>query len=183
MEVLHAKTLFIGVALVGWAGYATWRARTEHGTLERWGLRRTNLREAFFTTTAVALAATAVMAAAAGSRGTLAFHIHMLPLALLYPLWGLVQQLLVQALFVANLSSEPRQLPQALLVVLAAVLFGLVHLPDPTLMAATFLLGLAFTPIYLRWRNLWPLGLWHGLLGVLVYFWILGRDPWIEMFG
>ena len=171
------------MALFGWSSYIAWRALTEPGTLKRWGLRHTNLREGFFATTGVALAAAAGMATVAGSRGTLSFHAHMLPLALLYPVWGLVQQLLVQALFVGNLSSEPLRVPQALLIVLAAALFALVHLPDPILMAATFLLGLAFTPIYLRWRNVWPLGLWHGLLGVLVYFWILGRDPWIETFG
>jgi hypothetical protein len=58
-----------------------------------------------------------------------------------------------------------------------------VHLPDFRLATATFVLGLALTPIYLKWRNLWPLGIYHGLLGVLFYFWVLERDPWIEVFG
>lgn len=50
-------------------------------------------------------------------------------------------------------------------------------------MAATFMMGLAFTPMYLRHRNLWPLGIYHGWLGVLTYYWVLARDPWTEMFG
>jgi hypothetical protein len=37
--------------------------------------------------------------------------------------------------------------------------------------------------IFLRWRNVWPLGICHGWLGVLFYFWVLGRDPWLEILG
>ena len=51
------------------------------------------------------------------------------------------------------------------------------------LVLATALLGLVFTPIYLRWRNLWPLGLYHGWLGALCYFWVIGRDPLLEILG
>ena len=50
------------------------------------------------------------------------------------------------------------------------------------LVAATGLLGAVFALIYMRWRNLWPLGLYHGWLGVFYYYWILGRDPWAETF-
>ena len=66
---------------------------------------------------------------------------------------------------------------------ICAVLFSLVHVPDPQLMVATFVLGLAFTPIYLRWRNLWPLGVLHGWLGAFCYVWVLDRNPWQEVFG
>jgi membrane protease YdiL (CAAX protease family) len=62
-----------------------------------------------------------------------------------------------------------------------ALLFGLAHWPDGVLMATTFLLGVVFIPMYLRWRNLWPLGVYHGWLGALMYFWILQRDPVAEI--
>ena len=39
----------------------------------------------------------------------------------------------------------------------------------------------AFTVVFLRHRNVWPLGICHGLLGVVFYSWVLGRDPWWEM--
>ena len=43
------------------------------------------------------------MVAIGAARGRLALHVHMLPLALLYPVWGLVQQFMVQSLVTANL--------------------------------------------------------------------------------
>src|SRR5262249_14697470 len=102
----------------------------------------------------------------------------MLILALLYPLWGLVQQLLVQAMVVRNLVPVV-SLP--VVVTLAVVLFGLVHLPHLALALATALLGGVFTLTFIRCRNVWALGVCHGLLGVFFYFWVLGRDPWLEI--
>ena len=73
--------------------------------------------------------------------------------------------------------------PKVIATAVASVLFGAVHLPELKLAAATCLLGLAFTLLYLRWGNLWPLGLCHGWLGVFYYYWVLGRDPWMETFA
>ena len=60
---------------------------------------------------------------------------------------------------------------------------GVAHVPEWPLVAATFGLGLCLVPIYLRYRNLWALGVAHGWLGTFFYLWILGRDPWLEAFG
>ena len=46
-----------------------------------------------------------------------------------------------------------------------------------------FTLGLLFTPLYLHRQSLLPLGVAHGWLGVLAYYWLLGRDPWLELLG
>jgi len=35
--------------------------------------------------------------------------------------------------------------------------------------------------IYLRWRNLWPLALSHVILGALVYYVVVRRDPLAEI--
>ena len=69
----------------------------------------------------------------------------------------------------------------ALALVSGAAVFSSVHLPNWELTAGTFGLGFAYTPLYLR--NLWPLGLYHGWLGVFFYFWVLGDNPWKNMFG
>jgi membrane protease YdiL (CAAX protease family) len=73
-----------------------------------------------------------------------------------------------------------QRLPTWVVVAIAAALFGAIHLPDLPLTAATTALGAILTPIYLRWRNVWPLGVGHGLLGALFYVEVLGRDPWAE---
>ena len=54
-----------------------------------------------------------------------------------------------------------------------ALVFGLLHAIDWRLVLATFLLELVIVPLYLRHRNLWPLGLLHGWLGGLFYLWVL----------
>ena len=123
------------------------------------------------------------MAAYAAFQGGIAFTARLGILFALYPLWGWIQQFLIQALVVRNLERHRFFSHPFCLVPASAVLFALVHAPYVPLMLATFGLGLAFTPIYLRWRNLWPLGLYHGWLGALFYVWVLGRDPLLEAFG
>jgi membrane protease YdiL (CAAX protease family) len=74
-----------------------------------------------------------------------------------------------------------RRRPRAVLVALAALGFAAVHVPDRPLCGATFVLGLVCCTLFLRCRNLWPLGALHGWLGACFYLWVLARDPWAEV--
>jgi hypothetical protein len=107
-----------------------------------------------------------------------------LPLFLVYSLWGLTQQLLMLGIFTQELERiEPLRQRKVLLVLLVALVFGLIHSFNMRLVVATFLLELAIVPLFLLYRNLWPLGLLHGWLGGLFYLWVEGRDLWVERFG
>ena len=66
---------------------------------------------------------------------------------------------------------------------LGAALFGILHGPDPLLIGGSFLLEVVSIPLYIRYRNLWPLAVLHGWVGTLFYLWVLGRDMWVENFG
>jgi len=180
-ERFHAKLAFLALAATVWTGYLVRRRRADPGVLAAWGLRREGLRGSARACGAVLAAGALALAAFAGAHGRLRLHLNLLPLFLLYPAWGLVQHFLLQALFVRNLRLAG--LRPVACTALAAPLFGLAHWPDRVLMAATVLLALALTPVYLRWRNLWPLAVVHGWLGALAYFWLLGRDPWAEMWA
>lgn len=183
VDVLHQKAVFIGLALGGWVCYFSIRAWREQDALQEWGLRREGLAPALGVTSLFGAAALATMGVIAEARHTLVFQWQLLLLLALYPTWGMVQQLLVQGIFVRNVAARGAGLwPKVAATGLAALLFGVVHLPDMKLAAATCFLGAVFTLIYLRWRNLWPLGLYHGWLGVFFYYWVLGRDPFAEMF-
>jgi hypothetical protein len=117
------------------------------------------------------------------ANGRILWQGHILFLLLLYPLWGILQQFLVQALGVANLMTLfPKQ---GLMVAMPVgiVLFAFIHYPNGLLMLATGLMAGFFIPCYLRDRNLWPLGLYHGWLGTFFYLWVLGKDPWVSVFG
>jgi hypothetical protein len=178
-EVLHAKAWFIAAAAIGWTSYVVWRAVRVPRTLAEYGFRREGFVQSAILAGGVLLVGALGIWVLGGGRGV--FHPHLLVIMLIYPVWGLVQQFVLQALLARNLA---RWIGSVMAVAaLASALFGLVHLPDLVLVAGTFVLGIVFVPIYLRFRNLWPLGIVHGWLGALVYFWILGRDSWQELTG
>ena len=81
-----------------------------------------------------------------------------------YVLWTIYQQFLLQDYFMARLL---RLLPsESGAVFLAGVLFAAAHLPNLTLTAATLVWGIVSCALFLRYRNLWSLGLAQGLLGL-----------------
>ncbi len=180
-EVLDQKGLFIGLAAAAWVTYVILRCRREPGALAAWGFGRAGFGSSLRWAALVFAIGAVAMAVVAGVRGTLEWNPHLLPILALYPIWGLVQQFLVQALVARNL--ERLGVPGPVLLTVTSTAFAVVHWPDAVLMTATFLLGFAFTPIYLRHRNLWPLGVFHGWLGALAYFWILAFDPWADLIG
>ena len=53
-------------------------------------------------------------------------------------------------------------------VVAAAGLFSLAHLPNPVLAPVTLVWGIAACVLFLRYRNIYALGLAHGILGLCV---------------
>ncbi len=184
VDLLDQRALFILAALGGWVFYLARRVAQEKGVLQHWGFRKDGLAPAFLAASVFAAAALAVMTGIALARHTLVFRWPMSVLLGLYPVWGMFQQLLVQGVFVRTVTASGGGVWTKLLATaVAALLFGAVHLPDVGLAAATCLLGCVFTVVYLKWRTLWPLGLWHGWLGVFYYYWVLGRDPWADIFA
>ena len=175
---------FIVAACAFWTFFVVCRARRDRRALRDWGFRADNLSEAAVAPAAVfALAATG-FAAYASLHGTLRFPGHLLLLLLVYPAWGVIQQFLVLGVVVGNLERVPRLCRRkALIVLLAAALFGLVHAYDLRLAACAFAFELVVVGLYLWRRNLWPLGVLHGWLGALFYLWVLDRDLWAENFG
>ncbi len=87
-----------------------------------------------------------------------------------YCVWGLFQQYALNAYFVNRFAAAAppgRAMRRAPL--LAAGCFALVHAPNWFLVAVTFGAGLLCARLYLRHRNLYPLGLAHGLLGSVLF--------------
>ncbi|HTW58142.1 MAG TPA: CPBP family glutamic-type intramembrane protease [Terriglobales bacterium] len=81
-----------------------------------------------------------------------------------YVLWTVYQQFLLNDYFMPRLlriTGDAR-----VSVSLAAVLFATAHLPNLWLTAATVLWGAISTALFLRYRNIYALGLAQGLLGL-----------------
>jgi hypothetical protein len=180
---LDLQGVYIVAAITCWFGFVILTARRRPAVLREWGFRHDNLWPAFRASAAVFLPLMLLMVVIAWTRGTLVLSSSLLIMLLLYPAWGLVQQFLVQALLVTNLDKGPLRDHRFVLIAVGGALFSVVHLGNAVLVLATALVGAAFVILYVRYRNLWPLGLFHGWLATLFYLWFLQRDKWAEIFG
>jgi hypothetical protein len=158
------QRLFYWVALA-WIVGTTWTQR------DRWkamGLGLTGLVRSLWV---VAIAAIfAVLAVFLADRTHTLHRLHG-PRSLLshvwgYLLWAVMQQFLLQIYFLLRLL---RLLPgKSMPVIAAAALFSLAHLPNPVLTPITLVWGIAACVLFLRYRNIYALGIAHGILGLCV---------------
>jgi hypothetical protein len=142
--------------------YRSWDGR------QATGLRLTNLvRAAWILPAALGLAGVAVLIS--GKLGTL--RVPPTPGLFIqtfwgYAIWSLAQQFLLQDFFLLRLL---RLLPSTrAAVITAAGLFAFAHLPSPILTAVTFVWGIAASVHFLRYRNLYLLGLAHAICGICI---------------
>ena len=80
--------------------------------------------------------------------------------------WGIFQQYLLNG-FIANRllgAASVRYVP-----VMSAAMFAGAHLPNWFLMSVTFVLGYISTRIFLRYRNIYFLGLAHAVIGTALF--------------
>lgn len=101
----------------------------------------------------------------------LAHSLHPLygPLPLLqhvleYGIWALIQQYILQVYVLLRLLRLGLTRPWAIGV--AVLMFAVAHIPNPVLAPAVVLWGVACCWLYLRYRNLYPIALAHGILGM-----------------
>jgi hypothetical protein len=86
-----------------------------------------------------------------------------------YCLWGLFQQYVLNGYFVNRFVEFFRPGESNRAPILAAIFFAAVHSPNWFLMLITLAGGYVCAKAYLNERNLYFLGLAHGLIGFLLY--------------
>jgi membrane protease YdiL (CAAX protease family) len=82
-----------------------------------------------------------------------------------YGVWALVQEFILQSFFFVRLESV---VGSRRATVISALLFAAVHVPSPVLTIASFVGGLLFCEMFRRYRNLFPIGVIHGALGLTI---------------
>jgi membrane protease YdiL (CAAX protease family) len=82
-----------------------------------------------------------------------------------YAIWALQQEFILQSFFYVRLESllGSRRAAWG-----AALLFCTAHLPSPALTLLSFVGGLLFCEMFRRYRNIFPLGLVHAILGLTI---------------
>jgi hypothetical protein len=152
---------------------ATWIAVTTLLTRdnnELYGFRLCRLRRSWWIVLAAAFAAAAAVAISA-RMGTLhlpaSFALHPWR-AWAYVFWSFLQQFILQDYFLLRLR---RLVPNIFAAVgSTALLFSLAHLPNPLLAVATLLWGIGACTLFVRYRDLYSLGLAHAIFGLTIAF-------------
>jgi hypothetical protein len=117
----------------------------------------------------ISIAIASATAAAAYLAGTLHHGITLAGLGIhltAYSLWGLTQQFIAQSYFFLRFESLLGSGRRAVLP--TAVLFASAHLPNPVLLVATGLGGLALTEVFRRYRTLYTIAIAHAIIGVAI---------------
>ena len=81
-----------------------------------------------------------------------------------YFIWAVMQQFLLQSYFLSRFLRLTSSRWRAVAAV--ALLFAIAHIPNPVLTFTTFALGLCCCLLFLRYRNIYTLGIAHGILGI-----------------
>lgn len=178
-SVLDLKVPYLVAVTLAWSAYVVRRIRARPEVIEEWGLGRRGLQHAARICALVLLAAATGMALWRWVDGWTGLPLSSLRIFLGYPVWAVIQEFAVQGLVVVNL--EKLGWRRGAIIPVAAILFGLAHFPDWPLVGLCTVAGLAWTAIFLRTRNLWPIALCHAWCGTLAFYWLLERDPLTEM--
>jgi membrane protease YdiL (CAAX protease family) len=81
-----------------------------------------------------------------------------------YSFWALMQQFILQVYVLLRLLRLGLRRTPAIAV--AALMFAAAHIPNPVLVPAVLIWAAICCCLYLKYRNLYPLAIAHGLLGM-----------------
>lgn len=184
VDFLNLKFWFIILAGLFWATYIIIRTRIDINSTREWGFRTEGFWPSIRMIIIPAIVFALISIIFGLNKGHLILNWHILPIMILYPIWGTLQQFLIISLFGGNLNKlEKPKISPVLIIILPASLFSLVHYPSTQLIIATFILAAFYMLLFMRFKNLWALGIFHGWMACIFYFFLMGRDPWIEFIG
>ncbi len=184
VEFLDLRFLYISSACIFWIVYIFLRKKEIPKILSYWGLTFDNFKKTFLELLPIAVILSAAFYFIGNKMGTNILNVNILPILLIYPIWGVIQQFIMIGIFARNLKDDDQiNLPTAGVILIAATLFAIVHFPFLILVAATFLLAIVYVSLYFKGRNLLVMGIYHGWIGALFFYTMMARDPFLEVFG
>ncbi len=183
MDFLNWRLPYVAFAVISWTVYIVYRQKQSNGILNYWGFRSDNFSEAVKLMLPFGLLSIATFFTIGYFQGSINLTWHLLPLLITYPIWGSIQQFLTIGLIAGNLKDfKSKRLNKLSIIFITALLFSVVHFPSIWLMVGTFLLALFYGYVYLKVKNIYAMGLFHGWLGALFYYTVVNRDPFQEVF-
>jgi len=184
MDWLNWRLPFIVTACLFWIGYVFFKQKKNKGILKYWGFTKDRFFKTFFELLPFAVIVIILFYFLGDHLGTNILNWHILPILLIYPIWGIIQQFIIVGLIARNLKDLQRvEIPEIVIVLITAIVFAIVYYPFNLLIIGTFFLAIVYSILYLRGRNLIVLGIYHGWIGAIFFYTILGRDPFEEVFS
>ena len=182
MDWLGFRLFYVFAACLFWFIYVYKKRRRYPDVLKSWGFQKAYMRSSFLfllPVSVVIIAGTVIY----GAMNQAAFmNWHILPVLVLYPAWGVIQQFMMVGLVAGNLNKlTDVKITDSQIILFTSFLFALVHFPSIPLVGFTFFLEIIFIKVYLRWPNIWTLGLFHGWIGTFFIYFVLERDLWAEL--
>lgn len=184
MDLLAWRLPYITVVILAWISYILYSKKQNTDILKYWGFRTDNFGSVARRVLIFGLISVVTFFSVGYYLGTLNMTWHIIPILLIYPVWGTIQQFLTIGLVAGNLQDMKNNRWSHKSIILAtAILFALVHYPNQWLILGTFFLAIFYAFIFLKQRNVFVLGLFHGWLGGLFFYTVVNRDPFVEVFG
>lgn len=102
---------------------------------------------------------------------------HVLAVFVLYLPFAWLQQYGMQRYLLRRHLRRVAPRSRALTALIAGIVFALLHLPFPILIAPTLIAGSVWSYSYIRTGRLWPNTLSHALLATSLFFAVVQKDP------
>ncbi|WP_299110888.1 CPBP family intramembrane glutamic endopeptidase [uncultured Winogradskyella sp.] len=183
MDYLNWRLPFVIFTILAWSIYVFYRYKKDKNVLIDWGFRLDNFKLVLRLVLPFALFSIASFFVIGYALGNINLTWHILPLIVTYPIWGSIQQFLTIGLLAGNLKDLKRiKLSKTFIILITAVVFSIVHYPSIWLMTGTFILALFYGYVYLKAKNIYILGLFHGWLGAVFYYTVVNQDPFADVF-
>jgi membrane protease YdiL (CAAX protease family) len=143
--------------LAAMVGLCFWGNRRATGN---WGLTASGLlRPSFLWAAVLTLPALLMLLLVGRLLGTVQSEPRLLPHLALLLVWALAQQFMLQTVVLREARETFGRRPA---IVITALLFAAIHLPNPFLAPATFVAALGWCWVYDRYRSLLPIVLSHA---------------------
>ena len=183
MDWMNLRSFYISGICIFWFCYVIYRYSKDHEILKYWGYRKENFKKSMVTLLPFLLISVTGTFIHMTIKDRLVFSWHLIPILMLYPVWGIIQQFMMVSLIAGNLQSlKIIKLNKYQSILITAFIFSQVHYPGIFLMIFTFIMEIIFLMVFYKWRNLWALGLVHGWVATILLFYIENRDLWTELF-
>lgn len=184
MDWLNMRAVYITAAILFWTLFIYIRYKSNPAVFVYWGIRKENFKKSMWKLLPFGLIGIVSILLYGYWQDAEFSNWHILPVLIFYPIWGTFQQFIVAGLVAGNLDhNNMARLSRRTIIIIVSVLFALIHAPDWILVAYVLVMEIVFLSVFLRLRNIWALGIYHGIVSTLFLYFVSGRDLFKELYA